>query len=165
MKKLPLLSLLVLFAFCAGAQQRHIEPYSAKRLMARASSQDTIYILNFWATWCAPCVKELPEFGKVDSMYKNKPVKVILSSFDFKDNQPYPATLKAFVAKRPNMPEVVWFTDTRANDFIPLIDTAWSGSLPATLVWQPRTKYHHFMERPITAEELSHTADSLLSVH
>ena len=48
------------------------------------SDKNTIYVVNFWATWCAPCVKELPYFEQLNS--ENKNVKVVLVSLDFKNN-------------------------------------------------------------------------------
>ena len=44
---------------------------------------DTTYVINFWSTWCAPCVKELPYFEQVNQKYTNRKVKVILVSLDF----------------------------------------------------------------------------------
>jgi thiol-disulfide isomerase/thioredoxin len=41
-------------------------------------------VINFWATWCAPCVKEIPNFEKLNTTYKASPLKVILVSLDFK---------------------------------------------------------------------------------
>src|SRR5690606_6809447 len=46
---------------------------------------DSIYVINFWATWCKPCIKELPAFEKIASEYADKKVKVLLVSLDFPD--------------------------------------------------------------------------------
>jgi len=46
-------------------------------------NENTIYVINFWATWCMPCVKELPYFEKLNA--ENKDAKVVLISLDFKD--------------------------------------------------------------------------------
>ena len=47
------------------------------------SQNDTVLIVNFWATWCAPCVKELPYFEKLQIKYGNEKVKVIMVSLDY----------------------------------------------------------------------------------
>lgn len=121
--------------------------------MQRLSNKDTTYIVNFWATWCGPCVKELPQFDKLHQMYQGKPVKVIMASFDFKDA--YPEKLASYISKKNLLPEVVWWSETDANEFIPKIDNAWSGGLPATLIVNAGHKYHTFIERPVTAEEIA----------
>ena len=48
------------------------------------ADSDTVYVLNFWATWCAPCVEELPSFEKLNKAYAGKPVKEVLINTDFK---------------------------------------------------------------------------------
>src|SRR5471030_2436347 len=71
----------------------------ADDLMKRiANKSDTTYVINFWATWCAPCVKELPAFEKLNENYKDKKVKVLLVSMDFK--QDYEKKLIPFVRKK-----------------------------------------------------------------
>ena len=69
MKKLVFILIAMCAMFKANAQ---IKAYTADGVMARASSPDTVYIINFWATWCAPCVQELPEFNKLKSTYYQK---------------------------------------------------------------------------------------------
>ncbi len=151
MKKLLLLS--ALFLQIAKADAQDIPSYSADALMARVTTNDTIYIINFWATWCVPCVKELPEFNKLTERYQGKPVKVLLVSLDFKDS--YPAKLQAYVAKKKLLPDVVWFNETNANKFIPKIDDRWSGAIPATLIIDSKNNRRHFIEDSITDEQIA----------
>lgn len=151
MKKLLLLS--ALFLQIAKADAQDIPSYSADDLMARVTANDTIYIINFWATWCVPCVKELPEFNKLTERYQGKPVKVLLVSLDFKDS--YPAKLQAYVAKKKLLPDVVWFNETNANKFIPKIDDRWSGAIPATLIIDSKNNRRHFIEDSITDEQIA----------
>lgn len=143
--------LFILFAHTAGAQ--NIPAYSAEKLMQRLRNKDTTYIVNFWATWCGPCVKELPQFDKLQRMYAGKPVKVIMASFDFKES--YPDKLATYIKRKNLLPEVVWWSETNANEFIPKIDNNWSGGLPATMVVNAGSKYQRFIERPVTAEEIA----------
>lgn len=137
-----------------------IAAYSADRLMKRVAGNDTLYIINFWATWCAPCVKELPVFDSLQLYYKGKPVKIMLVSLDFKES--YPKKLAAYITKRHLLPEVVWFNETDANTFIPKIDNSWSGSIPATLIINKTQSFRQFIEGTVHFDEIKKIADSKL---
>jgi len=56
-----------------------------------------VKVINFWATWCAPCVKEMPFFEKLNRDDKN--IKVILVSMDY-DLDPDPAKVKRFIERK-----------------------------------------------------------------
>lgn len=94
------------------------------------SDKNTVYVVNFWATWCAPCVKELPHFEQLNS--ENKNVKVVLVSLDFKNQ--FESKLLPFLKKKSINSEVVLLTDTNYNNWLPIVDKDWSGSIPATLI-------------------------------
>ncbi|MFN3852412.1 MAG: TlpA disulfide reductase family protein [Spirosomataceae bacterium] len=88
------------------------------------------YIFNFWATWCKPCVAELPNFIKVADEYQSN-IEVIFVSLDFaRDKQ----KVEGFVAeKRINSP-VVLLNEPDYNSWINRVNPQWSGALPATLI-------------------------------
>src|SRR6478752_999353 len=130
MKYFFALLFLVLFSNYTEAQNvRMFDEYSAleKEIL---SDKNTIYVVNFWATWCAPCVKELPHFEKLNS--ENKSVKVVLVSLDFKNQ--YEMTLLPFLKRKKIQSEVVLLTDKDYNSWLPIVDKDWSGSIPATLI-------------------------------
>ncbi|MBS1771691.1 MAG: TlpA family protein disulfide reductase [Bacteroidetes bacterium] len=133
-------------------QAQQVVPYNADKLVARISNSDTFYIVNFWATWCGPCVKELPEFAKLETAFKGKPVKVLLVSLDFKEA--YPNKLEKFISKKKIAHEVVWFNETNANEFIPKIDNRWQGSIPTTLLMYKKNEYSNLFEGSITSQML-----------
>jgi len=160
MKKIFNIIVLMLFATLAGAQ--NVKSYSSKDLMKRASNKDTIYILNFWATWCAPCVKELPVFNELEKRYEHKPVKVILMSFDFKEA--FPLTIVQFIKSKGLQPEVVWMNETNADIFIPNIDEGWHGALPATIVIDPVHKFKRLWEGIVTEKPVAAVVDAQLSL-
>ena len=135
-----------------SAQAQKIKSYNADELVARTANTDTIYIVNFWATWCVPCVKELPSFNIVNDYYKGKPVKVILASFDFKEQ--YPQKLESWVSKKKLHPEVVWFNETNPTDYIPKIAPEWEGGLPATLLINNKKGIKKLISDEVTVEEL-----------
>ena len=122
-----------------------------------ATKNDTTYVVNFWATWCRPCVKELPYFEKLNMEYADKKVKVVLVSLDF------PETLEKQVIPyvKKNLKSEVWLLDDAdANGWIPKIDKTWSGAIPATLMFNKKNSIFH--ERSFTYEELKKEVESLL---
>ncbi len=94
---------------------------------------DTTYVINFWATWCKPCVEELPFFIELDNTYRDEKVKLILVSLDFKNQ--IDKKLIPFIETHKLEPEVVVLADPDANKWIPKIADEWSGAIPATLVY------------------------------
>jgi thiol-disulfide isomerase/thioredoxin len=155
--------LVVLFAFIFNASYaQNIPAYDADMLMKRISNPDTFYVVNFWATWCGPCVKELPEFDKLQQNYSGQPVKVLLVSLDFKDA--YPGKVQKFINKKKLAHEVIWFNETNANVFIPKIDQAWQGSIPATMLYFSRNEYKSFFEGTIKAPQLQLLIDKQLAL-
>lgn len=150
-------------AICSSIslQAQTIPAYNSEALNARlASSNDTVYVVNYWATWCIPCVKELPYFEKLAEKYKYEKVKVLLVNFDFKEQ--YPKGIANFVSKKKLTAEVVWFSESKPNDFIPKIAPEWSGALPATTFSAQKGKKRVFEEGEVNFEFLDQTVQNLL---
>lgn len=114
------------------------------------TNTDKIYVVNFWATWCAPCIKELPYFEDLNSTYRDKNVEVLLVSLDFPKK--YDSHLKPFIKKNNLNSKVVALDDNDSNTWIPAINPDWSGAIPATLIFNKDKR--QFYERTFTYEEL-----------
>lgn len=153
---------LLFFPLFFTSQAQNIEVYDVDRLLQRVSNNDTFYVVNFWATWCGPCVKELPEFDRLQKHYDGKPVKILLVSLDFKDA--YPRKVQSFIHKKKLAHEVVWFSETNANSFIPKIDNSWQGSIPATWLVYRKQSYTNFVEGMTTAKRLDTLIDKQLAL-
>jgi len=108
------------------------------------------YIVNFWATWCAPCVKEMPYFEQISSEYGTDEVQVILVSLDMP--KMWESHLVPFIEERNLKSQVVVLDDPKQNTWIPLVDENWSGAIPATLIYNKDKR--RFYEEPFTYEEL-----------
>lgn len=146
-----LLLLLCAFGFSLSAQD--IPFIKAEQITAwKNADTDTLYVLNFWATWCAPCVEELPAFEKLNKNYADKKVKVILISTDFKRN--VEPKVKPFVKKRKLESTVVFMNESNPNNYIDLVDTTWSGAIPATLIVSKKKNVSRFFEKKLTYAEL-----------
>ncbi|HQW43442.1 MAG: TlpA family protein disulfide reductase [Chitinophagaceae bacterium] len=117
----------------------------------------TPLIINMWATWCMPCVEELPYFQKEVALHNAtaKPgdsIRLLLVSLDFKES--FPENIRKFIKKRNVKAEVAWLDETNADYFCPKIDAKWSGAIPATLFINNKTGYRNFIEEQISHEKL-----------
>ena len=125
-----LLTSLLLLCLAFKAQTvSHI--YRIGDLLKRINQPDTSYVVNFWATWCKPCILELPAFDSLYAATKNSKVKVILVSLDFKEE--LESKVNPFLQKNNIKAECVLLDEVNGNDFVNKVSTSWSGAIPATL--------------------------------
>lgn len=125
-----------------------------------SADSDTVYVLNFWATWCGPCVAELPEFEKLNEKYAAQKVKVVLVSTDFKRN--VETKLKPFVKRKNLRSQVVFMDESNPNVWVDLVSPEWSGAIPATLMVSTRKGKRLFFEKQLRFEELEAQLRTLL---
>ncbi|MCB0525491.1 MAG: TlpA disulfide reductase family protein [Saprospiraceae bacterium] len=116
------------------------------------SESDTVFVINFWATWCGPCVKELPAFEKLQEEYADKQVQVILVNNDFKKQ--FESRVIPFVQERNLKSRVVFMNESNPNKWIDLVSEEWSGALPATIIISGKKKQTLFFEKSFEYEEL-----------
>ena len=117
------------------------------------------YVINFWATWCAPCVKELPYFEKLGENYKNKDVEVVLISLDFPKH--FESKLIPFIQKHKLQSKILVLDDPDMNTWIPKINENWEGAIPATLIYNKDKR--NFYEQSFNYEELKTEVDNFLN--
>ncbi len=114
-------------------------------------TSSTPIIINFWASWCQPCVHEIPWFEKAVAELKDTKVKIVLVSLDFASDYKSKA-LEQFAKKQGYTSTVVWLDETNADKFCPKIDSSWDGSIPVTLMVNNKKKYRQFFEFQIREE-------------
>lgn len=131
---------------------QNIKAIDSDGYLKLSTSTDTLYIINHWATWCLPCVKELPYFEQINEMYKDQPVKVALVSFDFKKQ--FPDQLTAWVNKKGLKSDVYWFSEQKPNEYIPKIAPEWEGNLPATYLINGKTNEAVFFSEEISLDTM-----------
>lgn len=106
--------------------------------------EDSVLLVNFWATWCVPCIRELPYFTELGKEMVGEKIKIILVSLDYEDR------LKDKVIpflKRNNIAlKVVLLNDAKANNWIDRIDPTWSGAIPITLLLKGENRYFYEQE-------------------
>lgn len=113
-------------------------------------NNDSTYVINFWATWCVPCVKELPYFEELLAKYQENKMKVILVSLDFVNQAQ--KSLLPYLKKNELKSNVVLLDDNDANRWINKVDSSWSGAIPATLIYNRSMRT--FYEKSFIFEEL-----------
>ncbi|NCA85738.1 MAG: redoxin domain-containing protein [Clostridia bacterium] len=152
MPKIIFIAFMLILPIAAQAQpDAQVPVYDYEGLQPLLQKQnDTTYVVNFWATWCKPCVAELPAFEEMHSKYRNQKVKVLLVSLDFVKN--YHSRLLPFIADKKIQSQVVMLNDPRSNEWIDKVSPQWSGAIPATLIY--RNDQRKFYERSFTADEL-----------
>jgi thiol-disulfide isomerase/thioredoxin len=116
-------------------------------------SDDKVHVVNFWATWCAPCIKELPYF---EALNKRKNIEVLLVSLDFPKHKQ--SRLLPFISKNKLQSKVVLLDDADENYWINDIKANWSGAIPATLIYNSQKR--DFYERSFTKNELLNLVES-----
>ncbi len=89
-------------------------------------------LVNFWATWCGPCVKELPLFEALNKTKLDDNLKIVLVSLDFTDQ--LQRRFVPFIKKHELSCELAVLADMDANKWIDMVDPSWSGTIPGTLV-------------------------------
>ena len=112
---------------------------------------DTLYIINFWASWCKPCVAEMPYFMQAGKKYKNQKVKTVFVTLDsVKERE----RVKQFLTQKGVTDAVYLLNETNPNVWIDKIETTWGGSIPATIFYRSGKKVY-FREGDFTETELN----------
>ncbi len=156
-KKGFLQSLFILFTVFALSQVPSVDFDGLEPRLSTGS--DSVYVVNFWATWCVPCVKELPEFERINEEYADRKVKVLLVSLDNPNHME--SRVIPFIEKHGLKSEIILLNDPRSHHWIPRVDESWSGAIPATIVFTRNSR--SFYEKVFTWEELEDIVISKLN--
>lgn len=146
MKKILLFIGVLLYTFNAFTQQ--VKKVQIGEIEDIIQKSDHPVIISFWATWCAPCLHEIPYFQETVKRYSDQKVELVLVSLDFKES--YPSMIESFVKKKKFQASFYWLNETNADDFCPKIDPKWNGGIPATLFVNNKTNYRKFFDRQLT---------------
>ncbi|MFN1218242.1 TlpA family protein disulfide reductase [Chryseobacterium kwangjuense] len=157
---LSILTLFISFAVCS-AQQAEVPSMKYEDLEKRLEKEnDKLLVVNFWATTCAPCVKELPHFMEVNDQHKNNPkFKMLLVSLDrLVDKE----RVIKFIKNKNIGAEVILLDDIkRMNTWIPRFEKNWDGNIPVTLFYKNGEKIH-FNDGEMSKQDLEKTINDNL---
>jgi len=120
-------------------------------------------IISMWATWCKPCIGEIPYFIEEVKNHASDSIQILLVSLDFKEA--FPKEIAAFAKKRNFDAPIAWLNETDADYFCPKLDPKWSGAIPATLFINNKTGYRNFFEEQLSHEKLKLEIMAMLEIH
>ena len=149
MKAIVINLFMIMAALCTQGQgSRSVKVTELQKTIA---SSDSVLVINFWATFCKPCIHEIPYFQTITEKYKDQKVKLLLVSLDLPSW--YPQKVDSFLVLNKYRAEVVWLNESNADYFCPRIDPKWSGSIPATYFVNRKTGYKKLFEGEMKPEE------------
>lgn len=147
-----ILGLALAMGLCLSAGAQTVEVVTFEQLEKLIANQKhEVVVYNFWATWCKPCVEEMPAFEKLAADYKSKGVHVVFVSLDFKSKH---QSVVDFAKKKALKAEVILLNAPDYNAWIDKISPEWGGSIPATLVVKKTGNARKFHEGSFSYEEL-----------
>lgn len=152
-----LLIFALVFFVNSYAQKSEIQVLNFESFESKLNlSDDTTYVINFMASWCLPCLKELPAFEEIKQKYKSEKFKMLFVSFDFPED--IEKSLIPVIKKFKLSSEVIVLDEPDANSWINKVSQDWSGSIPATLVFNSQSR--SFYERSFTFDEIDSIVNS-----
>lgn len=154
--------LLVLLACAARGYSQQVQVIDTAWIDAMKQQQnDTLYVVNFWATWCKPCVEELPFFEAAGEKFSGKKVKVLLVSTDMRKD--LNTRVKEFVKARGLKQQVLFMNEVNGDVWIDKVSPQWSGAIPATWFINGSSGVNTLHEGGLTGEELNSLINRYLS--
>jgi len=145
----------------AVGQSQDVKSIKITDLEKTIRESKTPLIVNFWATFCVPCLEEIPYFQEITDRHTAQDVSIVFVSLDMK--QAYPVKVNETAKKLKLVYPVVWLNETNADYFCPKVDTSWTGGMPSSLFVNNATGYHKFFERPLSKQELEKEIQVMLA--
>ena len=142
------------------ALSQHIQKVKINDIVKMIDTSNATLVINFWASWCKPCVHEIPWLEKNILPLQSQDVKLILVSVDSKSD--YLKNLQAFANKEKYQSTIIWLDESNADFFCPKIDKSWDGSIPVTLMVNNKKKYKQFFGYQLTEPRLQLELKKLL---
>ncbi|MEN9445123.1 MAG: hypothetical protein RIS47_2014 [Bacteroidota bacterium] len=142
---------LVLSLLVSGLKAQKVEAIKLPQLLDMIEASDSLVIFNFWATWCRPCVAELPHFAEVANEQKTK-VHIVLISLDFASEMG--TKLQPFLQRKNFGLDCYLLDETNYDSWIDKISPTWDGGIPASLVVDKSQNLYEFHAGELSKTEL-----------
>jgi len=151
MRRILIFIFFISFGTIFTAKSQQITSWKINDVVHYMDTSDSVLVVNFWATFCKPCIEEIPYLENISQKYKDQKVKVLLVSLDLKDF--FPSKIESFVKNNNYSSQVIWLNENNADYFCPKIDKSWSGAIPSTVIINTKTGYKKFFEEQMKPEQ------------
>ena len=122
----------------AAAEPVSVTPVDADGLVAlRTNLTGKVRLINFWATWCSPCVAEFPDLVTLNRIYRIRDFEMTTVSVNDPDEQ---AKVLAFLKKQEASNKNLIFASDDRDKLINAFDPQWQGAVPFTVVIDDKGK-------------------------
>ena len=129
------LLILTVFIFTRVSLSQDIQKLSSVSQLdsIKSVSKGYVTLVNFWATWCKPCVQEFPELIRLYNDYKNNQFRIIFVSLDAPGE--INTKVKPFLAEN-QVDFTTYFSDfVNSDDLMNYFDSNWDGAIPTTFIY------------------------------
>ena len=133
----------------------NVEPVDAAGLTELRKAEGTkVRLVNFWATWCGPCVTEFPDLVEINRMYRNRDFEFVSVAANYPDEK---NQVLKFLAKQQASNRNLLFASTDKYKLMEAFDKEWSGALPFTVLLGPKGEVLYRHEGAIEPLDLKRT--------
>ena len=146
--------------FAIGTNAQQVRSIKITDLTQTIKESKGPLIVNFWASFCVPCLEEIPYFQELAKEYKPQGISLLLVSLDLKNA--YPDTIADCVKKHNINAPVVWLNEENTDYFCPKIDSNWMGNMPSSLFVNNATGYYKFFDEQLSREKLEQQIKAML---
>jgi thiol-disulfide isomerase/thioredoxin len=151
-----------IFLTVLNAKGQEVVKWKLEDLNSAISKADKPTVFNFWATFCKPCLQELPYFQELVKKYDSSGVQLVLISLDLPEA--YPQKIRTFARQHQFSAALKYLDETNADVFCPAVDSTWSGSIPASLFINNKTGYRKFFEVQLTRQNFEAELNRMIGI-
>ena len=158
MRKSVIIILVLVIATASFSQS--IKKIKVTELEKTIRESRTPLIVSFWATFCVPCIQEIPYLERLVKQHEKDSIKLLLVSLDMQEDY---VKIRPLASQKKFISPIVWLNETNADYFCPKVDSSWSGAIPATLFINNKTGYRKFYEEQLKEAQLEKEIMAILA--